>query len=70
MTTIAVTSGKGSPGATFVAVNLAGAFARLGRDVALVDLDMSGGDIGAYLGLDPRKGLHALSLITGPRPST
>lgn len=68
MTTIAVASGKGSPGTTFVAVNLSAALARRGAGVCLVDVDVTGGDVGAYLGLDPRKGLHALSLISGHRP--
>lgn len=63
MNSIAVCSGKGSPGATFVAVNLAYALQIVGRDVLLLDLDPNGGDIAGYLGLDPRKGLYPLSLI-------
>lgn len=69
MTTVAVCSGKGSPGASFVAVNLAAALARRAEGVLLVDLDLSGGDLAAYLGLDPRKGMHLLSKIAGPSPS-
>jgi MinD-like ATPase involved in chromosome partitioning or flagellar assembly len=57
---IAVCAGKGSPGATFVAVNLAVAMARTHERVMLVDLDPSGGDIAAYLGLDPHRGLYPL----------
>jgi MinD-like ATPase involved in chromosome partitioning or flagellar assembly len=57
---IAICSGKGSPGATFVAVNLAVAMARTHERVMLVDLDPSGGDIAAYLGLDPHRGLYPL----------
>jgi MinD-like ATPase involved in chromosome partitioning or flagellar assembly len=62
MTVIGVCSGKGSPGATFVAVNLAAAFSSGGRDPILIDLDPNGGDVAGYLGLDPRKGLYPLSL--------
>lgn len=70
MTTIAICCGKGSPGATFVAVNLAAAVARKNESIALVDLDLSGGDVTAYLGLDPRKGLHLLAKIAGSAPSS
>ncbi|MFY9588108.1 MAG: P-loop NTPase [Actinomycetota bacterium] len=59
MSVIAVCSGKGSPGATFVAVNLATALSH-GNDVLLLDLDPAGGDIAAYLGLDPRRGIFPL----------
>lgn len=60
MTTVAVCSGKGAPGATFVAVNLSPALARSGQPVMLLDLDPAGGDVAAYLGLDPRRGLFPL----------
>jgi MinD-like ATPase involved in chromosome partitioning or flagellar assembly len=70
VTTIAVCCGKGSPGATFVAMNLAAALARKNESIVLVDLDLSGGDVSAYLGLDPRKGLHLLAKIAGPAPSS
>lgn len=60
MSAIAVCSGKGSPGATFVAVNLAVAMARTRERVMLIDLDPAGGDIAAYLGLGPKKGLYPL----------
>lgn len=56
MNTIGVCSGKGSPGATFVAVNLAASLLAEDRDVLLIDLDPNGGDIAGYLGLDPRNG--------------
>jgi Flp pilus assembly CpaE family ATPase len=65
---IAVSSGKGSPGATFVAVNLAAAMARAGEDVLLLDLDPSGGDVCCYLGLDPRRGLYPLLRMEGGIP--
>jgi Flp pilus assembly CpaE family ATPase len=65
VSTVAVCSGKGSPGATFVATNLTAAMARTGMDVLLVDLDPAGGDICCYLGLDPRKGLYPLLRMEG-----
>src|SRR6266498_1718523 len=65
MSTLAICSGKGSPGATFVATNLAAALGRNGMDVLLLDLDPAGGDICCYLGLDPRKGLYPLLRMEG-----
>jgi MinD-like ATPase involved in chromosome partitioning or flagellar assembly len=62
---IVVCSGKGSPGATFVAVNLAAAFARAGGETILLDLDPAGGDVCCYLGLDPRRGLYPLLRMEG-----
>jgi Mrp family chromosome partitioning ATPase len=71
---IAVTSGKGGPGATVLTVNLASELARRGRKCLLVDLDPWGGDVGAYLGpehLDPRRGLRPLlKLEHDPTPET
>jgi Flp pilus assembly CpaE family ATPase len=65
VSTVAVCSGKGSPGATFVATNLAAAMAGNGMDVLLLDLDPAGGDVCCYLGLDPRKGLYPLLRMEG-----
>jgi MinD-like ATPase involved in chromosome partitioning or flagellar assembly len=62
---IVVCSGKGSPGATFVAVNLAAAVARAGEETILLDLDPSGGAVCCYLGLDPRRGLYPLLRMEG-----
>lgn len=70
MSVIAVCSGKGSPGATFVAVNLAGAMARVGEELLLLDLDPSGGDLCCYLGLDPRRGLYPLLRLEGGVPES
>lgn len=67
MSVVAVCAGKGSPGTTFVAVNLAAALAER-RDVLLVDLDPSGGDVAAYLGLDPRRGLYPLLQMSSTAP--
>ena len=65
MSAIVVGSGKGSPGATFVAVNLTAALARAKQDVVLLDLDPAGGDLCCYLGLDPRRGLYPLLRMEG-----
>lgn len=65
MSTLAICSGKGSPGATFVATNMAAAMGRIGMDVLLLDLDPTGGDVCCYLGLDPRKGLYPLLRMEG-----
>ena len=65
MSTVVVCSGKGSPGATFVATNLAAAMARIRLDVLLLDLDPAGGDICCYLGLDARHGLYPLLRMEG-----
>jgi pilus assembly protein CpaE len=48
-TAIAVYPARGGAGATFLATNLAAAFARLGAGVALVDLDLSHADVSAVL---------------------
>lgn len=67
---VGVTGGKGGPGATVLAVRLAGRLARRGHDVLLADLDPGGGDVAAYLdcsALDPRRGLlPLLRLDQGP----
>lgn len=62
----ALTGGKGAPGATTIAVALAGALARRGRDVLLVDADLRLGAVGAHLDLDPRRSLFTLAY--GQRP--
>ena len=59
---IGVFGGKGSPGRTTVAVNLAVGLAQAGESVALVDADLSGGDVAALLaGLHPRANLFTLA---------
>jgi Flp pilus assembly CpaE family ATPase len=65
MSTLAICSGKGSPGATFLATNMAAAIGRIGMDVLLLDLDRAGGDVCCYLGLDPRKGVYPLLRMEG-----
>lgn len=57
---IAVLSGKGAPGVTTMAIGLASALADRRGSVALVDADLRGGNVAAYLDLDPRRGILAL----------
>jgi Mrp family chromosome partitioning ATPase len=58
---VVVTGGKGGPGATTLAVGLAGAWAAAGRQVLLVDLDPAGGDVAAHLPVpDMRRGVAPL----------
>jgi MinD-like ATPase involved in chromosome partitioning or flagellar assembly len=70
MKSIVICSGKGSPGATFVSVNLTFSLSGLGRPAVLLDLDPYGGDVAGYLGLDPRKGLYPLGLLSRSDYST
>jgi len=58
---VAVVSGKGAPGKTTVAIGLAAALVERRRQVVLIDADLWGGNVGAYLDLDPRRGLFALA---------
>jgi Flp pilus assembly CpaE family ATPase len=58
---VAVVSGKGAPGKTTVAIGLAAALAERRRQVVLMDADLWGGNVGACLDLDPRRGLFALA---------
>ncbi len=58
---LALFGGKGSPGRTTIATSLAVGLARQGQSVALVDADLTGGDVAAYLGLDPRANLFTLA---------
>ncbi len=63
---IAVTSGKGAPGKTTLAIAIAAALGDAGCSVALVDADLRGGNVAPYLGLDPRRGLVGLAVAGGP----
>lgn len=57
---VALTSGKGAPGTTTLAIALAALLSRRGRQVALVDADLRGGNVAPYLDLDPGRGLVGL----------
>jgi MinD-like ATPase involved in chromosome partitioning or flagellar assembly len=63
---VVVTGGKGGPGATTLAVGLAGAWAVAGRSVLLVDVDPAGGDVAAHLLVGPealRRGVAPLAAL-------
>jgi flagellar biosynthesis protein FlhG len=57
---IAVTSGKGGVGKTNVSTNLAIALAQRGRDVMLMDADLSLANVDVLLGLQPSSNLAHL----------
>lgn len=54
---VAVASGKGGVGKTFLAVALAQALAERGRDVLLADADLGLANVDVQLGLDPQSDL-------------
>jgi flagellar biosynthesis protein FlhG len=54
---LAITSGKGGVGKTTVAVNLAMAIAARGREVMLLDADLSLANVDLLLGLRPKRNL-------------
>ena len=60
---IAVTSGKGGVGKTFVAANLAAALARAGRKVLVLDADLGLANLDVVLNLFPKITLH--NVFTG-----
>ncbi len=59
-TIIAVASGQGSPGRTTIAINLAAALGAV-TPTALVDVDLAGPSIAAYLDADPTHNLYMLA---------
>ncbi len=60
---VAVTSGKGGVGKTFVSANLAGALARRGHRVLVLDADLGLANLDVVLNLYPKLTLH--DVITG-----
>lgn len=61
---LALTSGKGAPGVTTIALALASALGQKGLRVVVLDADLRGGNVGPYLDLDPRRGLVGFTLAT------
>ncbi len=57
-TIVAVTSGKGGVGKTFVAANMAAALARLGLRVLVLDADLGLANLDVALNLSPKVTLH------------
>ena len=55
---MAVTSGKGGVGKTFLAANLAAALARRGRKVLVLDADLGLANLDVVLNLQPKVTLH------------
>ncbi|MDP1901772.1 MAG: MinD/ParA family protein [Rubrivivax sp.] len=55
---VAITSGKGGVGKTFVAANLAAALARAGRRVLVLDADLGLANLDVVLNLFPKITLH------------
>jgi flagellar biosynthesis protein FlhG len=60
---LAITSGKGGVGKTFVAANLAAALARRGRRVLVLDADLGLANLDIILNLYPKATLH--DVLTG-----
>ena len=58
MSIMAVTSGKGGVGKTFVSANLAAALARTGRKVLVLDADLGLANLDVVLNLYPKITLH------------
>lgn len=61
--TLAVTSGKGGVGKTFVTANLAAALASLGQRVLVLDADLGLANLDVVLNLHPKVTMH--DVITG-----
>src|SRR3954454_5903700 len=56
--TLAVTSGKGGVGKTFVSANLAAALAARGERVLVLDADLGLANLDVILNLEPKVTLH------------
>ncbi|UYQ64133.1 AAA family ATPase [Streptomyces peucetius] len=62
-TVVTVSGAKGGVGTTVTAIQLALASAASGRSVALVDLDLQGGDVASYLDVQFRRSIVDLAAI-------
>src|SRR3569833_4076950 len=63
---IAVTSGKGGVGKTFISANLAAALAQRGNKVLVLDADLGLANLDVVLNLYPKITLH--DVFTGKQP--
>jgi MinD-like ATPase involved in chromosome partitioning or flagellar assembly len=59
---IGVHAARGGTGATFIATALAGALARRGRSVVVIDADPVGADVGPSIGA-PEEGVHTAAVL-------
>ena len=59
---LGVHAARGGAGVTFLATNLAGALARLGRSVVVIDADPVGADVGPSIGA-PEEGVHTAAVL-------
>ena len=62
---VAITSGKGGVGKTFVAANLAAALARAGERVLVMDADLGLANLDIVLNLKPKTTLHEVLMGNG-----
>jgi len=62
---VAITSGKGGVGKTFVAANLAAALARSGERVLVMDADLGLANLDIVLNLKPKTTLHEVLMGSG-----
>ena len=62
---VAITSGKGGVGKTFVAANLAAALARAGERVLVMDADLGLANLDIVLNLKPKATLHEVLMGNG-----
>ncbi|MFJ9812027.1 CpaE family protein [Streptomyces sp. NPDC101158] len=67
-TVVTVSGAKGGVGTTVTAVHLALAARASGRTVALVDMDLQGGDVASYLDVQFRRSLADLAAINDITP--
>ncbi|MET7637059.1 P-loop NTPase [Streptomyces sp. NPDC005438] len=67
-TVATVTGAKGGVGATFLSVQMALAACASGRSTALVDLDVLGGDVAAFLDIQFRRSIADMSEISEISP--
>ncbi len=57
---VTVTSVKGGTGKTMTVLNLAGAIANLKKKTLVIDLDLSGGSVAAWLNINPQADIYLL----------